>query len=428
MILERKRWLILVAGVLANICQGAAYASSIFAKPMLIHLGCLVPGPTGDPVPDMTKWVIAFSISMTCSPLGMLLGGRLTDRRKGRLVLTLGGILFGLGMLLSGYANTLASFYITFGIMMGLGSGSAYGAVVSTTVRWFPDRRGLASGLVVGAIAFGSFMIAPVAIWLMAIAPDQNQAVLYTFKVLGAAFLVIIAISSVIMTDPASDYAPKGYKPKPSTVKTARKEDVIWTRMIVRRRFWMLYVMYACGTFSGLMIISQASPIAQTMTSDIKALGDVRLITAAAGAVVALLGLANATGRVFWGFISDHIGRLQSLTLMFFITGIMMLLLPKLVVESESLKFAAILIGACFGGYIGTFPSLCADTFGSKNLAINYGLMFSAFSVAAVAGPYVGAAINKSSGSYNNAFLIAGVVSLVGLFLALATLVRDRKP
>lgn len=438
--LDQKRWLILFAGILANLCQGAAYASSVFAKPMLTHLGCLVPkmivglggmkvpDPTGAMVPDMTKWAAAFSINLACLPIGMLLSGKLTDKRKSRLVVMLGGAVFGLGMFLSGYSSSLTWFYVTFGVMMGLGSGAAYGAVVSTAVRWFPDKRGLASGLAVGALGFGSFVIAPVAVRLMAIAPNQNDAVTYTLKVLGIAFLVIFALASIVIAEPSADYKPAGFKPKSIAAKTVSNEGIVWTQMLKRGRFWLLYGMYACGAFSGLMIISQASPIAATMAADIKALGDGKLIAVAAGGVVAVLGLANATGRVLWGYISDKIGRLQSLALMFLITGIMMFLLPKMVGTSHSLKIAAVVIGVCFGGYLGTFPSLCADAFGVKNIAVNYGLLFSGFSVAAIAGPYVGAAINKSSGNYSGAFVIAGVVSTVGLFLTLiAKAVENKK-
>lgn len=437
--LDQKRWLILLAGILANLCQGAAYASSVFAKPMLTHLGCLthklimgpagvrIADPTGAMVPDMKVWATVFSINLACLPIGMLLTGKLTDQRKSRLVIVLGGAIFSLGMLLAAYSTSLLWFKLTFGIMMGLGSGAAYGAVVTTSVRWFPDRRGLASGLAVGALGFGSFVIAPVAVWLMNMAPDQGNAVLFTFKVLGVAFLAIFAIASLVISNPTPDYKPAGFNPKSSAARAASKEDLAWTQMITRNRFWLLFAMYACGAFSGLMIISQASPIAQAMTADIKSLGDPKKIAEAAAGVAAILGLANAGGRVLWGFISDRIGRLQSLALMFLITAVAMFLLPKLVVASSTLYVAVIIIGICYGGYLGTFPSLCADAFGAKNMSINYGLLFSAFAVAAIAGPYVGAEINKVKGSYGDAFLIAGAVAAVGFILTLIAQAEQKR-
>ena len=418
---DKKRWLILFAGILANLCQGAAYASSVFAKPMLAHLGLLVAGPDGQMVPDMTKWAMAFSINLACLPIGMLLSGKIADQRSTKLVVVCGGILFGLGMFLAGYANSLATLYITFGVMMGLGSGAAYGAIVSTAVRWFPDKRGLASGLAVGALGFGPAVIAPVAMWLMSIPSDQPTAVLFAFKVLGVAFLAIIALTSLVMTNPPDGYKPANFSPA-TEVKAGGNtgKDVVWTKMLTESRFWLLYILYACGAFSGLMIISQMSPIAQA--KDLAG-----LTKEAAAGVVSFLAMANAVGRVFWGFVSDKIGRLMSLILMFLITAVAMFMMPSMAKDQSTLIVTVLFIGLCYGGYLGIFPSLCADAFGGKNMAVNYGLLFSAFSVAAILGPQVGAGINKSQGSYAQAFVIAAAVALVGGVLAIVMKMGERK-
>jgi MFS transporter, OFA family, oxalate/formate antiporter len=276
-------------------------------------------------------------------------------------------------------------------------------------------------------LGFGSFVIAPIG--AMLVNPKDPVTVLYALKIFGVAFLVIISLASIILVNPPEGYKPKRFNPQGSVAKAAVKIDLVWTQMLARGKFWVLYLIYACGAFSGLMIISQASPIAQSMTKDIMALKEIdpKAMAAAAGAIVALLGLSNAAGRILWGFISDKIGRLQSLALMFLITGVTMFLLPKLVTESSTLKISAILIGACFGGYLGIFPPLCADSFGVKNMAVNYGLLFSAFSVAAIAGPFVGAYISKSTGSYDHAFVIASVVALLGFVLSISLAISERK-
>ncbi|MCE5200313.1 MAG: OFA family MFS transporter [Armatimonadota bacterium] len=437
--LDTRRWLILLAGILANLCQGAAYASSVFAKPMLAHLGCMipkmipgpggikVPDPSGAMVPDMTKWALAFSINLACLPIGMLLCGKLADKHSSRLVVVIGGLLFGAGMFLAGFSNSLIMFYLTFGVMMGLGSGAAYGAIVASAVRWFPDFRGLASGLAVGALGFGSFVIPPVAVRLIAMGSSPETGVVLAFKVLGIAFLAIIVLASLVMVNPPADYKPAGFVPKVAAGKAAPSEGLSWTQMLAKGKFWLLYLTYACGAFSGLMIISQASPIAQSMTKDIINLKDPKAMAEAGAAIAALLGLANAAGRIFWGAVSDKVGRLISLAFMFLITAITMFMLPKLVGSTGSYKIAAVLIGLCFGGYLGTFPSLCADAFGAKNMAVNYGILFSGFSVAALVGPYVAAAINKSNGSYAQAFVVAGVVSIAGFLLSIILKIGDRK-
>ena len=405
-----KRWKVLLAGILANLCQGAAYASSVFAKPMMTHLGCVKIGTDGMMAPDMTKWAIAFSINLTCLPVGMLISGKLSHRRGPRMMVAVGGVLFGLGMFLAGFSTSFLMFVLTFGVLMGLGSGGAYGAIVSTSVKWFPDSRGLASGMSVGALGFGTAIIAPAAVWLMSPDVASGVPVLFAFRVLGVAFLAVISVASMVITDPPPGYTPSGFTARPDA--SVSVIDFRWTEMVARRKFWLLYVTYTCGTFSGLMIISQASPIAQDMT---------RLSKEVAATIPAAIGLANAFGRMLWGLVSDWVGRLQAIMLMFVITAVAMFTLPQTVGERTTLLVASVFIGLCYGGYLGIFPSLCADSFGPRHLAVNYAILFSAFSVAAIAGPQVGAKIKAMTGSYDNAFIIAGIVSATGLVAALVT-------
>lgn len=412
---DKKRWLILFCGILANMCQGAAYASSVFAVPLLMHLGLSVIGPNGKEAPDMAKWALVFSMNLAMLPIGMLLSGKIADQRSPRVVVAAGGILFGLGVFLAGFSESYAWLCITFGIMAGLGSGAAYGAVVSVAARWFPERRGLASGLAVGALGFGTVLIVPIANWLIQFsgsAPDL--AVLFTLKVLGVAFLVIMVAASNIMVNPEKGYAPANFVPTVAA-KAASGVDFAWKDMVRTGRFWLLYVLYVCGAFSGLLVISQAKPIVmgiQTTGLDPAALAKY------AGYFVMVVAAANATGRVAWGWISDRTGRMPAITMMFLITSVTMLLLPRLTGSTNTLFPAAILLGACYGGYLGIFPPICADAFGGKNMAVNYALLFSGFSVAAIAGPYAAGFIKNTTGSYDQAFLVAGGVAFVGLLFA----------
>lgn len=415
--LESKRWFVLCMGILANMCMGAAYASSVFAKPILLHLGLTKMGPAGALVPNMALWANAFSINLACLPIGMLLSGKIADSKSPRVVVIGGGILFGLGMFLCGFTSSITWLYLFFGVIMGIGSGAAYGAIVSTSVRWFPDMRGLASGLSVGALGFGTLIIAPVASNLMATAPAGKVPVLWAFTILGIAFLIIISLGAIIIKNPPAGYKPQNWTPKASS-RAASVNDFTWKQLFGKVEFWILYLMYISGAFSGLMIISQASPIAQTMA---------KLTPAVAVGIVASMGLANALGRVFWGFISDKIGRLAALLLMFIVTSLVMFLLPGMAHAYQTLLIAALAISACYGGYLGIFPSVCADYFGPKNLTVNYAMLFTAFSIAAVAGPKVGAQIFLSTGSYANAFIIAGAVSSLGGVLTAVSLLTRKK-
>lgn len=416
--LESNRWFVLCMGIFANMCMGAAYASSVFAKPILLHLGLTKVGSAGALVPNMALWANAFSINLACLPIGMILSGKIADSKSPGMVVTGGGILFGLGMFLCGFTSSITWLYIFFGVVMGIGSGAAYGAIVSTSVRWFPDMRGLASGLSVGALGFGTLVIAPVASYLMATAPVGKIPVLWAFIVLGIAFLIIISLGAIVIKNPPAGYKPQNRVPKASSNAGTSVNEFTWKQLFGKVDFWVLYLMYISGAFSGLMIISQASPIAQTMA---------KLTPAVAVGIVASMGLSNALGRVFWGFISDKTGRLAALLIMFIITSIVMFLLPGMAIAYQTLLIAALVVSACYGGYLGIFPSVCADYFGSGNLTVNYAMLFTAFSIAALAGPKVGAQIFLITGSYANAFIIAGTVSSVGGVLAVISMITRKK-
>ena len=163
------------------------------------------------------------------------------------------------------------------------------------------------------------------------------------------------------------------------------------------------------------MVISQASDVAQKMTM---------LSAAAAAVVVGLLGAANSAGRLFWGGISDRIGRLPALAAMFAITAIVMLFLPQLALGQAGLIIGFVLVGLCYGGYLGTFPSLCADTFGSRNMAVNYALLFVAFAIAGLVGPRVGAVLHANTGYYITGFRTAAALATLGLALVLSVELR----
>jgi OFA family oxalate/formate antiporter-like MFS transporter len=403
--LDRKRWLVLLACVAANLVQGTAYASSVFAGPMMEHLKC-----------SKEQWAIAFSLSIGLLPVGMLVSGLAADRRTPRLGVALGGVLFGSSMFLAGFSNSLAWLYVTFGALLSLGSGAVYGAAIAAAVRWFPERRGFASGLAVGALGFGTAIIAPVAQRLIQM---PQLGVLGMFKVLGGAFVVILLAASAVITNPPKDYAPAGFSPA-SPGASENEDGLVWSEMLARPRFWLLYVLYVLGAFGGLMIISQAAPIAQELA---------KMSTAAAAGMVAALGLANATGRVAWGFVSDRLGRLTSLSVMFLVTAVLMFAMPNLASKKSTLIPAVVLIGICFGGYLGTFPSLSADAFGTRNAAVNYALMFSAFSLSGLIGPRVGAILGQGPGGYPQAFMVAGVIATAGLVLVVSMRIADvRRP
>ena len=390
-----------------------AYASSVFAVPVMAKFGFMIAGPDGKMVPDMSKWALAFSMTVAFLWVGMLFAGRIADKKNPRIAIAAGGVLFALGIFLAGFSKNYTMFCICFGVMTSLGSGMAYGSIVSTSVRWFPERRGLASGLAVGALGFGPVVLAPIGDLLV-----KNMDVMSAFKVLGIAIAAVIVLASIIINNPPKDYVPAGFTPKAPGQGSGLGNDITWTQMLATGRFWALYLLYIFGAFSGLMVISQAKPMA---------MGLAKMTPEVATTAVMILALANAAGRIVWGFVSDKIGRVSSLALMFLVNAVMMFLLPSFASDKATLMIALLCVGACFGGYLGTFPSLCADSFGAKNMTVNYALLFSGFSIAGVLGPKIGGELAKSAGGYSQAFIVAGILSVLGLIIAIATRKAESK-
>lgn len=390
--LKSKRWLILAASIMINLCIGSGYAWSVFAKPMVALLGATA-----------AAVALAFTISNSVSPVTMITGGRLQDKFGPKWVIFAGAFLFGGGIFLTGYTSSLSWLYITYGILVGFGMGTIYSCTVANTVKFFPDRRGLVAGLVTAGYGTGSIIVAPLANWLIA-----NYGVLAAFKTLGIAYIIIIAVFSQFITTAPPGYQPAGWSPPPpSSSSTVSGVDKNWNEMLRDPMFYVLLLMLTVGAFSGLMIISQASPIAQEV---------INVTPATAALAVSLLAMANTGGRIFWGWASDKVGRYAALTTMYIIAGVAVFALTG--VGTFGAYVAAVMaVGLCFGGIMGIFPALTADMFGPKNNGVNYGIMFSGFAIAGFFGPITAAQVRMASGGYTQAFIIAACLSVLGILL-----------
>ncbi|MFQ3548183.1 MAG: MFS transporter, partial [Armatimonadota bacterium] len=231
--LDLKRWIVVFAGVLIVFCSGGAYTFSVFRGPLIELLGA-----------DPTKVALAFSLNLGCLPIGVLIGGKIADTKSPKSIVGFGGVLMGLGIFLAGFTNSLIWLYLSFGIIMSLGSGASYGAAIGTAVKWFPDRRGLIAGIVVSALGFGTFVMAPLAKYLIA---QESIGVLGTFKIYGIAITIIAIVASQFMKLPPADYVPSGYVPKAGPTKALGK-DINWIEMLGKSRFWLLWILYALGS------------------------------------------------------------------------------------------------------------------------------------------------------------------------------------
>ena len=400
--LDKKRWWVLIASSLINLCIGSIYAWSVFAAPLAARLSGLL-GTTL----TAADLAIVFTVANSIGPITMISGGYITDKLGGpRAVILIGGSMFGVGMLLTGFATTLTQVIITYGLLVGLGLGMAYGCTINNTVKFFPDKRGLVGGIATATYGLSSVLIPPVANAL-----NNSVGVSMSFVILGIAFLVIIVTCSMFIIKCPADYVPEGFVPKvaavPGKVQTADKN---WKQMLADPVFYIMIIMLTCGAFSGLMITSQASPMSQRMAG---------MTVGMAATAVSVLALFNAAGRIVAGTLSDRFGRVTVLRGAFVleIIGLAMLLMTG---EGDTFMFMAAVsvIGICFGALMGVYPGFTADQFGIRNNSVNYGIMFIGFAVAGYFGPSTCGRILGSTGSYGTAFIVSAVLAVAGIALS----------
>lgn len=394
--MKKNRWLLLAASIIANLCIGSAYAWSVFSRPLQEQFGW-----------SATQVNVAYSICLGMIPLAMIVAGKLQDKYGPRWVIFAGGLIFGIGTFLVSFTSNIAWLYLTYGLLGGAGIGFVYGSTIPNTTKWFPDKRGLAGGLIAGGFGIGAVIFGPLSASLIA-----SIGILSTFRYEGIAYIIIVGIVSQYISAPPKGYKPEGWEPPAPAPGVASKPVVDMTpgQMLRTPIFWVLFAMYTLACFAGLMIIGNASPIGQEQ---------VGLTAAAAAGAVGFLSLGNTLGRVFWGWVSDMIGRFAALLVMY---GISAVALFGLINAGTYWPFviAVMAIAACFGGFFGIFPALTADNFGLKNLGVNYGVLFVSYGLAGVIAPTLAAYLKEASGGdYALPLTIALVVNIVGVLLAI---------
>ena len=395
----KKRWITLAACCLINLCIGSLYAWSVFATPMAEHLS----GLTGTAVTSGTL-AIVFTLANAVGPITMISGGFITNKLGPQRVILIGGILYGVGMFLSGYASSRGMLLVTYGLCCGLGLGLVYGCTVGNVVKSFPDRRGLVGGLSTASYGLSSVIIPPIANALI-----HATGVTGTFRVFGIVFLVVIVAASFLVLPTPADFVPAGWKPAASN--GPKRQDKNWKQMLADPVFYLMIVMMTCGAVAGMMNISQARAIAQNMFA---------MSDAAAATVVSVLALFNVSGRILAGTASDKLGRIPTLTCSFALSIVGLALMSFSASGGVALFYIGIaIVGICFGALMGIFPGFTSEQFGLKYNNINYGIMFIGFAFAGYIGPVVMSSIYASSGVYTGAFLFASALNVVGLALTI---------
>lgn len=382
-----NRWLIVLGAILIQLCLGAIYAWSVFRKPLESALQV-----------SSTQASLPFSFVLAFFALATVVGGRFQDRFGPKAGALTGGFLLAAGMILASFARTITLLVIAYGIISGIGIGFAYVCPISAGVKWFPDKRGLITGLAVAGFGAGALIVGP-----LARAMIDSIGPFLTFRYLGIAYLVLITIGALLLRNPPAGYRPAGFNPPQPAAGGGTRLDLSAGQMLATPQFYLLWITYFAGCAAGLMIIGQTSPIAQEMAGFSKK-------TAALG--VSILAVFNALGRIFWGRISDYIGRTRALFLMFLINGIAILgyfLIPNIPVL---FWLGIALVGSSFGGYLAIYPAITADYYGTKSSGINYGLVFTAYGVGGLVSNIFAPRVKEVTGNYNAAFIITAALCL----------------
>ena len=404
----KKRWLILIASCLVTLCAGSLYAWSVFATPMAAYLSAL----TGK---EIASLAIVFTVANSVGPITMISGGSINDRIGPRWILIIGGLLFGAGMIGSGFVKSVTGLIISYGLGVGLGVGMVYGTIVSDAVKFFPDKSGLAGGLTTACYG-GSSIIIPI----IATAMLTKYEITTCFKILGAVMGAIIVLSSFVIEACPPNFSVSGPAgAKQQNKSAAASGDYTWRQMIAESRFYLMLVTLMCGAFGGMMIISQASPLAQRMMG---------FSQSTAAAVVSILACFNMIGRLASGMLSDRLGSEGTMKITFAMSIAACVLLFFCNPGSTALFYIGLsVVGFSFGSIMGIYPGYTARQFGRKNNSVNYGIMFIGFALAGLFGPMIMNSIYSSSGKYQPAFLVSAGLALLGFILVLILDARKKK-
>ena len=401
-----NRWVYAIVGVIVLLFAGLVYAWSVLSTPIAAEFA------------DWSKAQLSmtFTIVMIMFCIGSLLCGLLTGKLSAKMAVRIGAVLFLLGFFLASRTQSLAMLYIGFGVLCGLSSGLCYNAVMSTMVRWFPDRPGLISGVLLMGFGGGSFIIGKL---YQAWTPVEIGGWRASFLVMGIIIFVVLAICSFFFVAPGADFVAPAAKNSKAAVKIAGKEYKP-LEMVKKPSFWLYYVWAIALSAAGLALISQASGVVWEASASQTA--------GAVATIVGLISICNALGRVLFGGMYDKYGRslsMQLVNILFIVTsGVLILALTAKSVVVVIIGF--ILGGLAYSGVTPTNSAFCRAYFGPANYPVNFSLINSNLIFASF-GSTVSGALFDASGSYNATFFLIIGLAVVGILCSLAISALDKK-
>ncbi len=423
-----NRWYVVIGAILIQLCLGAIYAWSVFTPKLTLSVA---KGGMYGFSATQAAWI--FSVGLLVFAVTVVISGKLIGIMGPRKLASIGGIVLGAGYILGGlFGSSFFTQLVFIGVVGGAGIGLAYVIPIAVGVKWFPDKKGMVTGLAVAGFGFGATIWVKAAGSWFGLIDNLNffglGGVQSVFLLYGVLFLIFVVIGSVVMIDPPEGYVPEGWTPpEPASSNPGTSAlgmtDFTPGEMVKTPQFYMTWVTFLFSAIAGLMVIYCIKLFG---IDALKAAGmTAAAASAAAGTAMALYAIFNGLGRIIWGIASDKIGRKTSIFLMCLLQGIIMLLFYKMGGTVVTLIIGACIIGFNFGGNFALFPAVTADYFGNKNVGLNYGYILLSYGIAGVIGPQIaGYFKDTATGSSDPSiwvtpFIIAGVVCLLGAAITL---------
>ena len=403
-----NRWLLVAAALLLQFSIGAVYAWSVFS-------GALEKAEAF----QLTKVQasLPFTVTIGMIFIGSYIGGRLQDRKGPRVVAMIGGVIYAVGIIMASFANSgdqLWLIILGYGVISGFGLGFAYIVPIAMLQKWFPDKRGLITGLAVGGFGFGAVLTSPVAQWLIERNPEDPT---YAFFPLGIAYLVMSLVGASFFRNPPAGYVVPGYEKSAGGDGGGAGKDYTQGEALSTPQWYLLTLILTLNVSAGIALIAQA----KVSATDIAGYS-----VGGAATVVGVLAIFNGGGRIVWAAASDYIGRMPAFAAMLALQGICLLILPH-AANAVLFFILAAIVYLCYGGGFGTMPATAGDFFGVKHAGAIYGLMLLGWSLGGILGPILVSALIGEEGNYTLAYTTMGIIALASVALTLITKVPKQR-
>lgn len=378
-----NRWLIVLGTVIAQLGLGTIYTWSLFNQPLVDKFGWQLSGVT-----------ITFSITSFALAFSTLAGGKLQDKLGIRKLISISGLVLGAGLILTSKVTSISMLYLTAGVIVGAADGIAYLTSLSNCIKWFPEKKGLISGISVGAYGTGSLIFKYINGSLI-----SSVGVSKTFLYWGIMVMVLVVIGAQLIKD-----APVIAASVNNSSSNINKREFSVKEMLKTKEAYFLFVIFFTACMSGLYLIGIVKDIGVQLAG---------LTPAVAANAVAMIAIFNTAGRIILGTLSDKLGRLNVIIFTLAVTTVSVFVLSFVHLDFIIFFSCVASIAFCFGGNITVFPTIVGDFFGSKNQTKNYGIIYQGFGFGALAGSFIAAI----AGGFIPTFIIVGALCLISIIL-----------